>query len=84
MPGNDLTEAIRQFLAGYDAAFQTFEGPKIAPFYHAPCVTVRGDGSVHALQTQSEIKQMKYRSSPSLASKRVGRDRPSSAMRSTW
>lgn len=50
-------EEIRQFIAAYDAAFQTFDGAKIAPFYHAPCITVRADGSVHSFQTRPEIEK---------------------------
>jgi hypothetical protein len=68
MSGERLTEEVRQFLAAYDEAFQTFEGARIAPFYHAPCVTVRGDGSIHSFQTRPEIESFfggvaqKYRS----------------------
>jgi ketosteroid isomerase-like protein len=54
---NSLSEEVRQFIAAYDAAFQTFDGAKIVQFYHAPCITVRGDGSVHSFQTRPEIEK---------------------------
>jgi ketosteroid isomerase-like protein len=57
MTEKDLAEEVRQFLAAYDAAFQTFDGTRIAPFYHAPCVTVRGDGSIHSFQTRPDIER---------------------------
>jgi hypothetical protein len=33
------------------------DGEKIAEFYNAPCLTLRGDGSFLALQTRSEVRQ---------------------------
>lgn len=39
-----LVEEIRGFIAAYDAAFRSFDGARVAPFYHAPCITVRGAG----------------------------------------
>ena len=57
MADTSLKDEIHGFLTAYNQAFETFDGPKIAPFYHAPCITVRGDGSIHSFQTQSEIEK---------------------------
>ena len=57
MTDEAIREEVRKFLSDYDTAFQTFEGKNISPFYHAPCITVRGDGSVHCFQTRAEIEE---------------------------
>ncbi len=46
------------FIEAYAAAWQLPpDGKKIAELYHAPCLTLRGDGSFVALQTQAEVAQ---------------------------
>lgn len=51
-----LTKTIEGFFADYNAAFRTIDGRRIAPFYHAPCLTLRGDGSFLLLQTEQDIE----------------------------
>ena len=57
MADTRLKDEIHGFLTAYNDAFETFDAPKITPFYHAPCITVRADGSIHSFQTQSEIEK---------------------------
>ncbi|PWJ20409.1 DUF4440 domain-containing protein [Jannaschia seohaensis] len=42
------------FLNAYIGAFEAFDAERIASFYNAPCVTMRGDGEVMAFATQAE------------------------------
>ena len=56
MTAEPLTESVRSFLATYMQAFDAADGKRIAALYHAPCVTVRGDGSIHCLQSQAELQ----------------------------
>jgi len=56
MAGQDSKEEVRRFLVAYNEAFETFDAQKITPFYHVPCITVRGDGSVHVFQAATEIE----------------------------
>ena len=51
-----LTEQVRAFLDSYMQAFVSSDGGNIASLYHAPCVTVRADGSVHCLQSSEELR----------------------------
>src|SRR5882672_8223315 len=39
----------------YNAAFSKFDGDRIASLYHAPTITMRGDGSMHCLQSHDEL-----------------------------
>lgn len=52
-----LKDEVQRFLTAYNEGFETFDATKIAPFYHVPCITVRGDGSIHSFQTRSEIEK---------------------------
>ena len=46
------------FIEAYAAAWQLPpDGKKIAEHYNAPCLTLRGDGSFVALQTQADVVQ---------------------------
>jgi len=46
------------FIEAYAAAWQLPpDGKKIAELYHAPCLTLRGDGSFVALQTRADVIQ---------------------------
>jgi hypothetical protein len=51
-----LKEEARAFLEAYDSAFASIDGARIAGLYHSPCVTLRGDGSIHCL-TSSEVER---------------------------
>jgi hypothetical protein len=48
-------DSAKAFLDEYTAEFDTRDGLRISALYHAPCVTVRGDGSVHCFQSRDEI-----------------------------
>jgi hypothetical protein len=44
-----LESEVRSFLESYNKAFSSIDGGRIAALYHSPCVTLRGDGSIHCL-----------------------------------
>ena len=44
-----LEDEVRSFLESYNKAFASIDGARIAALYHSPCVTLRGDGSIHSL-----------------------------------
>jgi hypothetical protein len=56
MADQTLTEEVRRFFETYATTFASINGAAIAKLYHAPCVTVRGDGSVLCLQTKEELQ----------------------------
>jgi hypothetical protein len=56
MTDQALAEEVRGFFETYANTFASIDGAAIAKLYHAPCVTVRGDGSVLCLQTRDEVQ----------------------------
>ena len=50
-----LSDQISKFFEDYDLAFATRDGAAIAMFYHAPSLTMRGDGSLHCFQSREEL-----------------------------
>jgi hypothetical protein len=50
-----LVNEVRAFLQLYGREFDSADGVRIAKLYHAPCVTMRGDGSIHCFQSGDEI-----------------------------
>ena len=52
-----VPDEIHTFFQAYNQAFATIDGRRIAAFYHAPCVTVRVDGSIHCLQRDADLRQ---------------------------
>src|SRR5262245_62110435 len=56
MANQTLTAEIRTFVENYIAAFDAADGPAIAALYHLPCLTVRGDGSVHCFQDKETAR----------------------------
>ena len=52
-----LEHEIRAFFDRYNEAFASFDGNRIASLYHAPTITVRGDGSIHCLGSHEELAQ---------------------------
>jgi ketosteroid isomerase-like protein len=46
-----LEGEVRAFLESYNKAFASIDGARIAALYHSPCVTLRGDGSIHCLSS---------------------------------
>jgi len=57
MAPRSLPDELRQFFQDYASAFESFDGNRIASFYHAPCLTMRADGSIHCLQTQEDVRR---------------------------
>jgi len=55
MTDSELTADVRAFFDGYNDAFAAIDGQRIAALYHLPTVTVRGDGSIHCLQSRDEL-----------------------------
>lgn len=50
-----LTDQVRSFFERYAGAFDSIDGNRIAALYHLPTVTMRGDGSIHCLQSRDEL-----------------------------
>jgi hypothetical protein len=50
-----LVDEVRAFLELYTREFDSADGPRIAKLYYAPCVTIRGDGSIHCFQSDEEL-----------------------------
>jgi hypothetical protein len=50
-----LVDEARIFLELYGREFDSADGTRIAELYHAPCVSMRGDGSIHSFQSQEEL-----------------------------
>lgn len=55
MADTALTEEIRGFFEQYAKAFDSIDGNRIAALYYIPTVTMRGDGSIHCLQSREEL-----------------------------
>lgn len=51
---SELFLKAENFLKTYVAAFEASDAARIAGFYHAPCLTVRGDGQVITFTTPAE------------------------------
>ena len=56
MQMGEWKDAVTAFLKEYIDAFSANDGARIARLYHAPCVTVRADGSIHSFQSDNEIQ----------------------------
>jgi len=50
-----LEHEIQAFFNQYNEAFANVDGDRIASLYHAPTITVRGDGSIHCLRSHEEL-----------------------------
>ena len=50
-----LEVEISAFFNKYMETFATWDGDQIAKLYCAPCITMRGDGSIHCFQSRDEI-----------------------------
>ncbi len=55
MPESNLTEEVRGFFEQYSKTFESIDGDRIAALYYTPTVTMRGDGSIHCLQSREEL-----------------------------
>lgn len=50
-----LETEVYAFLDLYRREFDSADGTRIAKLYHAPCVSVRGDASIHCLQSTEKV-----------------------------
>jgi ketosteroid isomerase-like protein len=50
-----IADEARAFVENYARTFDSCDGDRIAALYHAPCVTMRGDGSIHCLQSREAL-----------------------------
>lgn len=50
-----LDGEIRDFFKRYNDAFLAIDGNRIAALYYMPTLTMRGDGSIHCLQSREEL-----------------------------
>ena len=55
MTDSSIGEEIRAFFDQYTDAFNSFDGKQIAALYYMPTVTMRGDGSIHCLQSREDL-----------------------------
>ena len=55
MPQRSLTAEVRVFFEQYTQAFASYRGDQIAALYYVPTVTMRGDGTIHCLQSREEL-----------------------------
>ena len=55
MADSMLEDSIRDFWKQYTAAFEAIDGNRIAALYYIPTLTMRGDGSIHCLQSREEL-----------------------------
>ena len=55
MTDSELTKEVRGFFEKYSEAFEAIDGNRIAALYYMPTVTMRGDGSIHCLQSRDEL-----------------------------
>ncbi|MCI0625079.1 MAG: hypothetical protein L0387_26125 [Acidobacteria bacterium] len=54
MPADSLNIEIGSFYKAYAEAFHARSGTQIADFYCTPCVSMRGDASIHWFQSRPE------------------------------
>jgi hypothetical protein len=50
-----LEVEISAFFHKYTEKFTTWDGDQIAKLYCVPCITMRGDGSIHCFRSPSEV-----------------------------
>jgi hypothetical protein len=47
-----LEDEVGSFLETYNEAFASIDSTRIAALYYSPCITLRGDGSIHCLTSR--------------------------------
>jgi hypothetical protein len=57
MAANSLIGEIGSFYKAYAEAFHARSGTQIADFYYTPCISMRGDASIHCFQSRSETER---------------------------
>ena len=55
MVTSSLITELDSLFQAYAEGFHAIDGARIADFFYAPCLTVRGDGSIHCFQSRAEI-----------------------------
>ncbi len=55
MANSSLNDEIRDFFKHYAEASEAIDGKRIAALYYMPTLTMRGDGSIHCLQSREEL-----------------------------
>lgn len=51
-----MTADLQAFFDAYGRAFEALDAPRIAAFYTVPCMSMRGDGSLHVFRSREEIE----------------------------
>lgn len=54
---NSLVVEMSAFYKAYAEAFHARSGTQIADFYCTPCISMRGDASIHLFQSRSETEK---------------------------
>jgi hypothetical protein len=57
MTDSSLREEFTSYFEAYGEGFHARSGSRIADFFCTPCVSMRGDASIHCFQSQPEIKK---------------------------
>ena len=50
-----LEQDISELLEAYATAFNQVDSAAIADMYHLPCLTVRGDGTIHVFNEREQV-----------------------------
>jgi ketosteroid isomerase-like protein len=56
MNAPETTRELELLLQAYARAFEALDGARIADFYSVPCMSLRGDGSIHSYQSRQELE----------------------------
>ena len=57
MTANSLIVEVTSFYEAYAEAFHARSGARIADFYCTPCISMRGDASIHWFQSRPETEK---------------------------
>jgi ketosteroid isomerase-like protein len=57
MTANSLIAEISSYYKAYADAFHARSGTQIADFYCTPCISMRGDASIHCFQSRPETEK---------------------------
>ena len=55
MVASSLITELDSLFQAYAEGFHAIDGSRIADFFCTPCLTMRGDGSIHCFQSRPEI-----------------------------
>ena len=51
-----MKTALQAFFERYARAFEALDAARIASFYTVPCMSMRGDGSIHVFRAREEVE----------------------------